>query len=60
MVVSYPVIAGVAVAAAAFLYVVYINPNMVSIFRPLNTSQKSSTVWDYGSKVSLTIASRNL
>jgi asparagine N-glycosylation enzyme membrane subunit Stt3/protocatechuate 3,4-dioxygenase beta subunit len=56
-VISYPVIALVAVAAAAFLYIVYNNPTMFSIFSPLNTiSNILYGTGIYGSKVSLTIA----
>jgi len=56
-VVSYPIIAGIAVAAVAFLYIVYINPKTFSIFSPLTALSNilfGSGI--YGSKVSLTIA----
>lgn len=56
-VISYPVIAGIAIGAAGFLYVVYTNPNMFSILKPLNTL--SEIIYGsgiYGSKVSQTIA----
>ncbi len=54
---SYPLIAGVALAAAAFLYVIYYNPTMFSFFAPL--AKYGEILYGpgiYGSKVSLTIA----
>jgi asparagine N-glycosylation enzyme membrane subunit Stt3 len=54
---SYPFIAGVAVAALAFLYVVFHYPTTFQIFVPLNTiAEIIYGAGIYGSKVSLTIA----
>jgi dolichyl-phosphooligosaccharide-protein glycotransferase len=56
-VLSYPLIAGIGVAAAGFLYLVYVNPQMFSFFSPLN--KISNILYGfgiYGSKVDLTIA----
>ncbi|MBN1280800.1 MAG: glycosyltransferase family 39 protein, partial [Candidatus Thermoplasmatota archaeon] len=56
-VVSYPLIAGVAAAAALFLYIVYTNPQTFSLFAPLSAiSELLYGAGIYGSKVSLTIA----
>jgi len=56
-VISYPVIACIGAAAAAFLYIVYINPKAFSIFSPLTAiSNILYGAGIYGSKVSLTIA----
>jgi len=56
-VLSYPLIAGVAIAAAGVLYVVYFNPTLFSFLAPLNKFGEilyGSGI--YGSKVSQTIA----
>jgi asparagine N-glycosylation enzyme membrane subunit Stt3 len=54
---SYPLIAGIGVAAAGFLYIVYYHPNTFSVFSPLNTiAEIIYGAGIYGSKVSLTIA----
>jgi asparagine N-glycosylation enzyme membrane subunit Stt3 len=56
-VISYPIIACIAAAAAVFLYIVYINPKTFSIFSPLTAiSNILYGAGIYGSKVSLTIA----
>ncbi|MCX6663146.1 MAG: glycosyltransferase family 39 protein, partial [Euryarchaeota archaeon] len=56
-IISYPVIAGIGAAVAAFLYIVYINPKTFSIFSPLTAiSNILYGAGIYGSKVSLTIA----
>ncbi len=54
---SYPLIAGVGIAVAGFLYVIYFNPTMFSFLAPLNKFGEilyGSGI--YGSKVSQTIA----
>lgn len=56
-IISYPLLAGVGIAAAGFLYIVYSNPTMFSFLGPLNKFGEilyGSGI--YGSKVSLTIA----
>ena len=54
---SYPLIAGIGVAALGFLYVVYYHPEMFSLFTPLNTiAELIYGAGIYGSKVSMTIA----
>ncbi len=56
-VLSYPLIGGIGVAAAGFLYIVYSFPGMFSIFTPLNDlSRILYGAGIYGNKVSLTIA----
>jgi len=56
-IISYPLIAGIGVAALGFLYVVYYYPKMFSIFTPLNTiAELIYGAGIYGSKVSMTIA----
>jgi asparagine N-glycosylation enzyme membrane subunit Stt3 len=56
-VLSYPLIGGIGVAAAGFLYIVYSYPQMFSILTPLNElSQILYGAGIYGNKVSLTIA----
>ncbi|HIG99240.1 MAG TPA: hypothetical protein HA258_01550 [Thermoplasmata archaeon] len=56
-VISYPIIAGIGVAAAGFLYIVYSFPETFSLFSPLNDlSRILYGAGIYGNKVSLTIA----
>ena len=56
-VISYPLIAGIGVIAAIFLYFVYHYPTIFSIFTPLNSlAELIYGAGIYGSKVSLTIA----
>jgi len=56
-VISFPLIGGIAAAAAGFLYVVYHYPKTFTIFTPLNTiAEIIYGAGIYGSKVSLTIA----
>ncbi|MBP1661786.1 MAG: putative rane protein, required for N-linked glycosylation [Thermoplasmatales archaeon] len=56
-VLSFPMIAGVGVAAAGFLYIVYTFPQSFSFFTPLNDlSRILYGTGIYGNKVSLTIA----
>jgi asparagine N-glycosylation enzyme membrane subunit Stt3 len=57
LVISYPITACIGAAAAAVLYIVYINPKTFSIFSPLTAiSNILYGAGIYGSKVSLTIA----
>jgi dolichyl-phosphooligosaccharide-protein glycotransferase len=56
-VISYPLIGGIGVAAAGFLYFVYTFPGTFSFFTPLNDiSRILYGTGIYGNKVSLTIA----
>jgi len=56
-VLSYPLIGGIGVAAAGFLYMVYSLPDMFSIFAPLNDlSRILYGAGIYGNKVAQTIA----
>ena len=56
-VLSYPLIGGIGVAAAGFLYMVYSLPDMFSIFTPLNDlSRILYGAGIYGNKVAQTIA----